>query len=65
VPDQTSGFLYADAKEAIEYGLDYEKAHGGTIPQVDEDNIAPLRGLVVYGSQNGDDFTLTGFLGIQ
>ncbi len=65
VPDQTSGFLYADAKETIEYGLDYEKAHGATIPQVDEDNIAPLRGLVVYGSENGDDFTLTGFLGIQ
>ncbi len=65
VPDQTSGFVYADVQEALEYGFQYFEGHGRTVPQVVKDNIAPLRGLLLYGLKDGGDLTLTGFLGIQ
>jgi hypothetical protein len=65
MPAETSGFLYADTQEIFEYGFDYVKALGGTVPQAVKDNSAPLGGLLLYGSKDGSDFTLTGFLGIE
>jgi len=65
VPDQTSGFVYADLEEALGYAFDYVESHGETVPQVVTDNTAPLRGLLLYSTKDGGNITLTGFLGIQ
>jgi hypothetical protein len=65
VPEETSGFVYADTKEALEYAFSYAEALGATVPPVAKENTAPLRGLLLYGSKDGGDLTLTGFLGIQ
>jgi uncharacterized protein DUF3352 len=65
VPQETSGFVYADLKATLDYAFSYEESHGTTVPQVVKDNTAPLRGLLLYGSTDGGDVTVTGFLGIQ
>jgi hypothetical protein len=65
MPEETSGFVYADTKEALEYAFSYAEGQGATVPQIVEDNTAPLQGLLLYGSKDGGDVTLTGFLGIQ
>jgi hypothetical protein len=64
-PQETSGFLYSDLQETLQYVFDYAESSGGSIPPVVKDNTAPLRGLLLYGSEDGGSFTLTGFLGIQ
>jgi hypothetical protein len=65
VPAETSGFVYADLSEALEYAFDYAENQGKTVPQVVKDNTAPLHGLLLYGSEDGGSFSLTGFVGIQ
>ena len=65
MPEETSGFVYADTKEALEYAFSYAEGLGETVPPVAKENTAPLRGLLLYGSKDGGDLTLTGFLGIQ
>ena len=65
MPEETSGFVYADTKEALEYAFSYAEGLGATVPQVAKENTAALRGLLLYVSKDGADLTLTGFLGIQ
>jgi uncharacterized protein DUF3352 len=65
VPAETSGFVYASLNEALPYLFSYVEAHGGSVPQVAKQNTAPLRGLLLYGSKDGGNYTLTGFLGIK
>ncbi|MBA3718044.1 MAG: DUF3352 domain-containing protein [Actinobacteria bacterium] len=65
VPTETSGFLYANLSDGLQYAFDYAESHGSSIPKVVKDNTAPLRGLLLYGSNDGGGFTLTGFLGIH
>jgi Protein of unknown function (DUF3352) len=65
MPDQTSGFLYSDLSEALPYAFDYAESTGSSVPQVAKDNTAPLRGLLLYGSKDGGNLMLSGFLGIQ
>jgi hypothetical protein len=64
VPDETTGFVYADVKEALEYAFDYAENQGETVEQVVKDNTAPLRGLLLYGTKDGGTATFSGFLGI-
>ena len=65
VPQETSGFVYADPKATLDYASSYQESHGATVPQLVRDNAALLRGLLLYGSTDGGDVTVTGFLGIQ
>jgi hypothetical protein len=65
VPAETSGFVYASLNKALPYVFSFLEAEGQTVPQIVKDNTAPLRGLLLYGSKDGGNFTLTGFLGIQ
>lgn len=65
VPAETSGFVYAGTREALEYAFSYAEGLGATVPQIAKENTAPLQGLLLYGSKDGGDLTLTGFLGIQ
>jgi hypothetical protein len=65
MPDQTTGFVYSDLQETLDYAFDYVETQGNSVPQVVKDNTAPLRGLLLYGSKDGGDLTLTGFVGIQ
>jgi hypothetical protein len=65
MPSETNGFLYANVRSGLEYAFAYAESHGSTIPAVAKDNLAPLRGLLLYSAKNGSRFQLTGFLGIQ
>lgn len=65
LPDETNGFVYADAQEVLEYAFAFFESHGSTPQQVVKDNLAPLQGVLLYGLKNGGGFTVTGFLGIQ
>ena len=64
-PDETSGFVYANLHDGLPAIFDYLDSHGRTIDQDVKDNTAPLQGLLLYGSKDGDTFSFTGFLGIQ
>jgi Protein of unknown function (DUF3352) len=64
-PDQTNGFVYANINDALAFAFDYAQSHGSSIPQSVKDNTAPLQGLLLYGSKDGGNYKLTGFLGIQ
>ena len=64
-PQETSGFFYADVKTSLDYAFSYAQSHGTTVPQIVRDNTAALGGLLLYGSTDGGDVTMTGFLGIQ
>jgi hypothetical protein len=63
--DETSGFVYANLHDGLPWAFDYAESAGSTVPQTARDNTAPLRGLLLYGSKDGGNFTFTGFLGIQ
>lgn len=65
VPQETSGFVYADLEATLAYAFDYAENQGTSISQTVKDNTAPLRGLLLYGSKDDNGLTLTGFLGIQ
>lgn len=65
LPDETSGFLYANLQSGLEYGFDFaEQQQGKTIRPELRANTEPLRGLLLYTSKHGGTFKFTGFLGI-
>ncbi len=65
MPSETNGFLYANVRGGLEYAFSYAESRGSTIPSVAKDNLAPLRGLLLYSIKNGSRFQFTGFLGIE
>ena len=65
VPDETGGFLYLNLRTGLNWGFSYAEDQGSAIPDVWRNNLAPLRGLLLYSVKEGDSFKLAGFLGIQ
>jgi len=65
LPDETSGFLYANLQSGVTYGFDLaEQQQGKTIRPEVRANTEPLRGLLLYTSKHGGHFDFNGFLGI-
>jgi hypothetical protein len=65
MPNETAGFFYTDLRGGLDYVFAYLEGKGQTIPKVVRENTAPLRGLLLYLTKDGDRFTFSGFLGIQ
>jgi hypothetical protein len=65
MPGDTTGFLYADLSSVLKFGFDYAESHGRSISPAVKDNTAPLGGLLLFGSKDGGNLDLAGFLGIQ
>ena len=64
-PDETTGFLYADVKQAIELALPLSMGVGDEVEGEARENLAPLRSLFVWGGVDGDAIEFEGFLGID
>jgi hypothetical protein len=65
MPSSTKGFFYADLGASLKYLFDYLEGRGESISSVVRDNVAPLRGLLLYSTKEGDTFHYIGFLGIE
>ncbi len=65
MPSETNGFLYANVRSGLDYAFSYAESRGSTIPAIAKDNLAPLRGLLLYTTKSGKRFVFTGFLGIE
>ena len=65
MPDETGGFLYLNLRTGLNWGFSYAEDQGSTIPEAWRNNLAPLRGLLLYSAKEGDSFKFSGFLGIE
>jgi hypothetical protein len=65
MPDSTAGFLYVNLKDAIPLIENLVTAQGGTISPTVQQNLEPLNTALVYGSVNGQQAELTGFVGVK
>ena len=65
LPDENAGFLYINVRDAIEVGRGFAEASGERLPAELDENIRPLRSLLTYSSQDGDESHFAGLLGIE
>ena len=65
LPHETTGFLYLALHRAVPFVLDYAESEGKQIPPEVRRNVRPLRSLLLFAEQDGDDQTLTGFVDIR
>ena len=65
MPDSTAGFLYVNLKDSIPLIENLVTAQGGTIPPAVQQNLEPLNTALFYGSVNGQQAELTGFVGVK
>ena len=63
MPDETAGFVYVDADEAVALGEALAALQGENIPTDVRENLEPLGTAVFYGSN--DDVCFSGFLSID
>jgi len=62
LPDASQGFLYVNLKDAVPAAEGLAQLANEKIPQEVEDNLRPLRSLLVFGSRDGDLQSLVAFL---
>lgn len=65
MPDETTGFLFVDLQETVQYVLGFAAVAGEDVPDEVRRNIEPLEHLLVYGAEEGDTATFGGFLAID
>jgi hypothetical protein len=63
--DETSGFLYADLKDAIPLLEGLAGITGTSLPSGTTANLDPLETFLVHASQDGDEVRFSGFLGVS
>ena len=54
LPDQSSGFVYLNIKNAVPLIEGFAQASGVSVPPAVVQNLAPLESLLAYASSNGD-----------
>lgn len=54
LPDASQGFLFVNLKDAVPAAEGLAQLANQKIPQEVEDNLRPLRSLLVFGSRDGD-----------
>jgi hypothetical protein len=64
MPDQTTGFVYADLKTGLPAILGLAKSGGTKIPDTVTQNLAPLQSALFYGAPDGDLIKITGFVAV-
>jgi hypothetical protein len=62
MPDDGQGFLFVDLKDALPAIEGFAQLANQNIPQNVEQNLKPLRSLLVYGSRDGDLQSLVAYL---
>jgi hypothetical protein len=65
MPDETTGFVYADLKAGLPLVAGAAQSQGTTIPLDVKQNTAPLQSALFYGTSDGDLIRITGFAGVQ
>jgi Protein of unknown function (DUF3352) len=65
MPDSTAGFLYVNLKDTIPLVENLVTAQGGTISPTVQQNLEPLNTALFYGTVNGQQAELTGFVGVK
>ena len=65
MPDQVGGFAYLDLKDGIELIQSYAQLAGTSISAEEQQNLAPLRSFLAYGTQENGRSRFSAFLGIK
>lgn len=65
MPDETTGFLYVNLKDAIPAVEGLAKLGGANVPPDVDANLRPLRTFVAWGSGSGGEGGLTTFLELK
>ena len=65
LPGETTGFLYLALQRGVPFVLDYAEREGEQIAPEARRNVRPLRSLLLFAEQDGDDQTLTGFVELE
>lgn len=65
MPDETAGFLYVNLKDSIPLIENAVTSFGGNIDPAVQQNLDPLKSLLVFGSVDGPKATFSGFLGVE
>jgi hypothetical protein len=65
VSNSTAGFLYLNLSTGLPYVFDFAEGQGNPVPKDVKDNVAPLRAFLVFGTQDGDATSLSGFLQVR
>jgi hypothetical protein len=62
LPDQSTGFVYANLKDAVPVIESLGRLGGGGLPPDVDRNLKPLRSFIAYGTKDGDLTTSVAFL---
>jgi hypothetical protein len=65
MPDETTGFVYADLGEGIGLIEGYARLAGDALPPEVSANLEPLGSFLAYSAREGDRLTFSGFLAIE
>jgi hypothetical protein len=65
MPDQTTGFLYVNLKDAVPLVESLAQLGGATVPPILSNNLAPLRTFMLYGTAKPGELGFTAFLEIK
>jgi hypothetical protein len=65
LPDQTSGLLYVNLKDAVALIENLASATGKKMKKTTTDNLAPLYGMLFYGTGSGDEATIKGIFSVK
>jgi hypothetical protein len=65
MPDETSGFLYVNVKDAVPLIENFAQTAGQPLPTEATGNLQPLRSFLAYGTSAKGKTTLKGFLEIK
>jgi hypothetical protein len=63
MPDETTGFVYVDADEAVALAEGLAALQGENLPNDVRENLEPLGTAVLYGAR--DDVCFSGFVSID
>jgi Protein of unknown function (DUF3352) len=65
VPSKVVGMVYADLLHGLPFAFDLAEATGNVVPAEARPNTKPLSHALLYALQDGNRFTLSGFLAIK
>jgi Protein of unknown function (DUF3352) len=65
VPSRVVGMAYADLTHGLPFAFDLAEANGRVVPPEARTNTKPLSHALLYALQDGNRFTLSGFLAIK
>jgi hypothetical protein len=65
VPEKVVAMVYGDLAHGLPFAFDLAEANGDTVPPEARENTRPLEETLLYATQDGNRFRVSGFLSIK